>query len=91
MTNQTHDDDATISRYTSSRNFGGVGMSLSLSRPGPICSNCWITFRARRPRPLSAYCHHNQAVATVTDNGVVELIETVPRWRLTEMRRAGDL
>jgi hypothetical protein len=61
------------------------------TRPEALCSNCWRTYIARRPRPIAVRCWHTGAVATRTESGAMEVRENVSGWRLADLRKSGAL
>jgi hypothetical protein len=61
-----------------------VAMSVipaSQRRPAGICANCWVTWRARRPRPQAVFCHHFGNTARETPKG----------WKTLEGVSAADV
>jgi hypothetical protein len=63
----------------------------SQRRPTGICANCWVTWRARRPRPQALFCHHKRTVARQTADGSWKVLEGVGFSDLAELRAAGLL
>ncbi len=59
-------------------------------RPIGICHNCWVTWRARRPRPPGVYCHHFGNAARFKD-GRWKTLESVSDRDLAELRKADLL
>ncbi|MHB8816252.1 MAG: hypothetical protein ACYDAE_23715 [Steroidobacteraceae bacterium] len=63
---------------------------VSQRRPAGICANCWVTWRARRPRPQAVFCHHFGNAARETPKGW-KVLEGVNDGELAALRAAAPL
>lgn len=59
-------------------------------RPECVCPNCFVTWRARRPRPPAVFCWHNRSAARLRADGW-QVIKHPSDSELAEMRAAGLL
>lgn len=65
-------------------------MTVPVDQPTGVCRNCYVVWRAKRPRPQVVYCHHTGNAARETANGW-RTLEAVSAAALTEMREKGLL
>lgn len=40
-----------------------------MNRPEGVCHNCYVVFRATKPKPVAAWCWHSRTLAYPTPTG----------------------